>query len=195
MFSTPGSYFTIRRDVYLKSGGFHRNIDIQQIYGIMPFGITGYDETAVFHWRRHEDQLNLQLNREGNTVELKWAFAALTDCNIEQRWQVFGDKLAKKVVSKYKYWLIDHGSKRFVDILFSFRFIQLFNVVKICWKYPLFWFLIPKKLFTVPYYRLKFFVIRNIKTGLKYIFHRFSFITKNKWSNSLHTRIETSKTK
>ena len=29
MFSAPGSYFTIKRDVFVKAGGFHRNIDIQ----------------------------------------------------------------------------------------------------------------------------------------------------------------------
>ena len=48
MFSTPGAYFTIKRDIFIQSGGFHRNIDIQFIYGIMPFGITGYDDNAAF---------------------------------------------------------------------------------------------------------------------------------------------------
>jgi len=195
MFSMPGSIFTIRRDSLIKAGGFHRNIDIQHIYGIMPFGDTGYDETAIFHWRRHENQLNVQLAKMGNVVELKWAFSALNDCEIEKRWQVFGNNLAKKVISRYKFWLNDYGAGRFVFCFLSFKINGLITVVKICWRYPIFWFLIPKQLILYPYDKIRNIFYSNIKTWLDIIFRLFPFITNIKKFDELKFRLEKSKNK
>ena len=54
IFSAPGTIFTLKRDVFLKYGGFHRAIEWSQLYGIVPFGVTGFDEDAIYYWRRHE---------------------------------------------------------------------------------------------------------------------------------------------
>ena len=155
----------------------------------MPFGDTGYDETAIFHWRRHENQLNVQLAKMGNVVELKCAFSALNECEIEKRWQVFGNKLAKKVISRYKFWLNSYGAGRFVFLLLSLKINGLINVVKIFWRYPIFWFLIPKQLILYPYYKIR----GNIKTWLEIIFRVIPFITKINKFDELKTRLENSK--
>ena len=65
MFSAPGSILTIKRDVLVKAGGFHRCLEWSQLFGIVPFGVTGFDESALFYWRRHEGQLNKQLSARG----------------------------------------------------------------------------------------------------------------------------------
>ena len=67
IFSAPGTIFTFKRDVFLKYGGFHKSLEWSQLYGIVPFGVTGFDEDAIYYWRRHEGQLNLEMTRRGYT--------------------------------------------------------------------------------------------------------------------------------
>jgi glycosyltransferase involved in cell wall biosynthesis len=99
MFSAPGSIFSIKTDVLRESGGFHRNLDKSHLYGIVPFGVTGFDETAVFYWRRHDGQLNIQLAESGK-VWLKDLENWLSEWNIEGKWQIFGAATAYEVVNK-----------------------------------------------------------------------------------------------
>jgi hypothetical protein len=97
MFSAPGSIFSIKTDVLRASGGFHRNLDKSHLYGIVPFGVTGFDETAIFHWRRHGGQLNIQLAESGK-VWLKDLENWLSEWDIEGKWQVFGSTTAYEVI-------------------------------------------------------------------------------------------------
>jgi glycosyltransferase involved in cell wall biosynthesis len=99
LFSAPGSIFSIKTDVLRESGGFHRNIDKSHLYGIVPFGVTGFDETAVFHWRRHAGQLNIQLADSGK-IWLKDLENWLSDWEIECKWQIFGSTTAYEVVNR-----------------------------------------------------------------------------------------------
>ncbi len=58
-FQNPGFCFVMKRDELERNGGFHETFEYQQMFAIIPFGITGYDPDALIYWRRHELQLNL----------------------------------------------------------------------------------------------------------------------------------------
>lgn len=98
MFSAPGTIFTIKREVLVKAGGYHRNLEDGQIFGIVPFGVSGFDETALFYWRSHEGQVNKLLNLQGYWFSDEF-FDSLRELEIERRWQVFGNEVAKEVVA------------------------------------------------------------------------------------------------
>lgn len=98
MFSAPGSIFTIRTDVLRSMGGFHRNLEKSHLYGIVPFGTTGFDETARFYWRRHDSQLNVLLAESGK-VWLNDLDVWLNEWEIQKRWQIFGSDVAQELVT------------------------------------------------------------------------------------------------
>ena len=121
MFSAPGTIFTFKRDVFLKYGGYHRAIEYSQLYGIVPFGVTGFDEDAIYYWRRHEGQLNLELTKRGFTG-LKYHMDMLKDNDIYGRWQIHGDDTAKYVVKRIKQIRCDITARHAVKNLFDLRF-------------------------------------------------------------------------
>ena len=99
VFSAPGTIFTFRKDTLKKYGGFHKSIEHAQLYGIVPFGITGFDEEAIFFWRRHEGQLNKELSKRGY-CGVKEFYSMLDDFNIKQNWKVFGEDKANTLIHK-----------------------------------------------------------------------------------------------
>ena len=99
MYGYPGQIFSFKRDALLKYGGFHRSYESHQLYGIMPFGITGFDETAYFYWRRHEGQLNKILSANG-WIGTKEMFSLANDLGLEDKWKIYGDDTARYVVKK-----------------------------------------------------------------------------------------------
>ncbi|SVC07933.1 uncharacterized protein METZ01_LOCUS260787, partial [marine metagenome] len=100
MFSSPGTMFTFRKDMLNKFGGFHRSAEYADLYGIVPFGITGFDEEAIFYWRRHEGQLSQELFARG-WVGAKELDSMLIDFHIRDRWSnSFGEDVAQYVVSR-----------------------------------------------------------------------------------------------
>ena len=98
MFSAPGSIFSIKTDILRQAGGFHRNLEKSHLYGIVPFGVTGFDETAVFHWRRHDGQLNVHLSLSGK-VWIKELENWLSEWDIQGKWQIFGSNTADEVIN------------------------------------------------------------------------------------------------
>ena len=98
MFGAPGGIWTIRRDILARVGGFHRALETSHLFGIVPFGVTGFDEDAVFFWRRHKDQGNVVFNHLGRTG-IDENIRLLTEWDIELRWQQFGAATANEVVS------------------------------------------------------------------------------------------------
>lgn len=65
LFSAPGTIFTVRRAALKKAGGFHRELENLHLFCVAPLGPTGFDEEALFFWRRHDSQLNKSLNARG----------------------------------------------------------------------------------------------------------------------------------
>ena len=60
----PGHSFVIKRDILIKYGGFQDTFETHQMLGIVPFGETGFDETALMYWGRNsEQQLNVKMNK------------------------------------------------------------------------------------------------------------------------------------
>ena len=143
MFGAPGTIFTIKRDALIKAGGYHRAMELSQLYGIVPFGVTGFDETAVFYWRRHEGQLNhliMQKGLFGFTI-----LDLLKDWNIHSKWEnVFGKNAADKIEAFLKNSNFQSMANWFVINLLHLRLMGAFQIFKKAWKYPLFWVLLPK---------------------------------------------------
>jgi len=169
MFAAPGPIFTIKRDVLVKAGGYHRCIEHSHLYGIVPFGVTGFDETAILYWRRHEGQLNIILNANG-AVLVDYADSLLKDWQIEKRWQVFGKDTAKEVVSTIKKDSYTEPAYWFYVNLSFFRFRALFRILRQMWRYPyFFWFQVlvlpikePRMVFVQPIRSMLKLVIRGI---------------------------------
>ena len=176
MFSAPGTIFTIKREVLIKAGGYHSCIESSHLYGIVPFGVTGFDETAILYWRRHEGQLNLLLTASGN-VFIDYADSLLRDWQIEKRWEVFGQDTAREVVSTIKKDSCTDPAYWFYINLSFFRFRASFITLQQMWRYPYFWFQVlvlpikePRMVFVQP--------IRSmLKIVIKGIFKRFSSLS------------------
>jgi len=129
LFSAPGTIFTIKRDVLIEAGGYHRAIEDSQIYGIVPFGTTGFDPTALFYWRHHDGQHNRQLTRTGD-IGIDNALALLNDWQLEQRWRVFGADIAREVVRSYKRKVNNGAARWFVINLYAFRLRPAFRIMQ-----------------------------------------------------------------
>ena len=126
MFGAPGTIFTIRREVLIESGGFHRNLEQSHLYGIVPFGITGFDETAVFHWRRHEGQLNKQLALSGK-IWINELHDWLDSWDINRKWQIFGVDIANEVTNGLIQRQVDNTAT-----LFSFYLLR--GQLSVCYR-------------------------------------------------------------
>jgi glycosyltransferase involved in cell wall biosynthesis len=168
MFSAPGTIFTIKRDVLIKAGGYHRNLEHSQLYGIVPFGVTGFDETAIFYWRRHQSQLNKQLHARGWT-SIAEKFALLKEWEIERRWQVFGKDTARKVVSTIERQIYEIAAKCFAINLVCLRFRASLRVIGKVWNRPQFWPKVPKALFEA-FYRRTRQLLHHLKPAVRGLF-------------------------
>jgi len=122
MFGAPGTIFTIRRDVLTESGGFHRNLEQSHLYGIVPFGVTGFDETAKFYWRRHDGQLNKQLSLSGK-IWINELHDWLDSWDINRKWQVFGADIANEVTSTLVRRQAHSAAHWFLVFLFRGQFL------------------------------------------------------------------------
>lgn len=138
VFSARGTIFTIRRDVLVKAGGYRRGIELSQLYGIVPFGVTGFDETALFYWRRHEGQLNKKLSAR-ESIGIDETFSMLRDWEIERRWQVFGLAEAREVVSSIQRTTCQSSAIWFIRNLYSWRFGASFRILRRMWRHQYFW--------------------------------------------------------
>ncbi len=138
MFNAPGTILTVKRDALIKFGGFHRAIELSQMFGIMPFGITGYDESAIFYWRRHDGQLNKVITASGHLAiheTLNW----FKEWDIKNRWKIYGEEAAEEVVSTILRKKFLGASEWFAVNLYSFRWKGAWKIFKDSWQQPYFW--------------------------------------------------------
>lgn len=168
MFSAPGTIFTIKREVLVKAGGYHPNVELSQLCGIVPFGVTGFDETAIFYWRRHEGQLNKILNKRGYVFP-DVTSSLLRDWQIEKRWQVFGKDVAREVVTTITKNSLTQAAFWFWFHLSFLRVRASLRAIKEIWNHPYFWYMVsimpfkrPEIIFINPIRRICKLVIRNI---------------------------------
>ncbi|HAZ07876.1 MAG TPA: hypothetical protein DCZ01_04975 [Elusimicrobia bacterium] len=138
MFGAPGTIFTVRREALLKAGGYHRAIELSQLYGIVPFGVTGFDETAVLYWRRHEGQLNKQLSARG-WIGIDETRSLMRDWRIEERWRVFGTEAAREVAARVEKRLSRTSGLWFVNNLLALRPAAGLRIARKVWYRLDFW--------------------------------------------------------
>lgn len=138
MFSAPGTIFTIRREALVKAGGYHRAVELSQLYGIVPFGATGFDETAVLYWRRHEGQLNKQLSARG-WIGIDETRSLMRDWRIEERWRIFGDDASREVSARIEKQLSRTSGIWFINNLLALRPLSSLRIALKTWYRPDFW--------------------------------------------------------
>jgi glycosyltransferase involved in cell wall biosynthesis len=138
MFAAPGTIFTIKRDLLLDSGGYHRSVDDGHILGCVPFGVTGYDSTAFLYWRHHEGQANKRLTDSGH-VGIEESLGLINEMGVEDRWKVFGDGVARGVVRSYRKRTYNLAAMWFVVNVYGFRPQAALNILGKAWHRPHFW--------------------------------------------------------
>ncbi len=142
LFNAPGTIFTFKREDLVKAGGYHMAVELSHLYGIVPFGITGFDETAFLYWRRHKDQANLKILAVGHvgTVE---SVSLIKDWQIEGRWQVFGKDIARYVVRRMLENAYAWAGYWFVVSVYHFRFKAALRMLKDAGRSFYFWRKLP----------------------------------------------------
>jgi glycosyltransferase involved in cell wall biosynthesis len=138
LFRAPGEIFTVRRDALVKAGGYSRSIEMSQLYGIVPFGTTGFDETAKFYWRHHQGQLNHEMTELG-LIGIKDTFSMLKEWEIENRWQVFGQDAAKEIVSAIENQVCERAGYWFVQLTYAGKLRGSIKILSRIWRKPRFW--------------------------------------------------------
>ncbi len=95
--SNPGFCFVVRRDALLEGGGFTVPIEYHQLFGIVAFGVTGFDPEARMYWRYHDHQANRLLLAWGLLI-LPYCHDLLEKFHLEERWTTaFGVRPARQV--------------------------------------------------------------------------------------------------
>jgi glycosyltransferase involved in cell wall biosynthesis len=163
LFASPGTIFTFKTEDLIKAGGYHRAVEWSQLYGIVPFGETGFDDNAIYYWRRHADQMNHELTRIGWTA-FKEHISLIKEYEIYKKWSVFDKTIASFVVNKLINNRCEITSKTAIINLFHFRLGAFFKNIKEAYKYYYFWTMLFKNLvlFT-PILFFRFFISRIIE--------------------------------
>lgn len=158
MFSAPGCIFAFRRQDLIKAGGFHTAVEDSHMFGIVPFGATGFNESAVFYWRRHDGQLNRYLNVTGYTG-FDITMDLFREWDIHRRWQeAFGKDLADYVMGRLMDNNCHAAANWFVVNLYNGRLKAAFRLFGHLWNKKYFWLNLPRVMWQekkVIYYNLK----------------------------------------
>ncbi len=147
MFSAPGTVFTFKREDLVKAGGYHESMEFSQLYGVVPFGTTGFDEAAILYWRRHKDQTNKFTTLTG-WIGLRETVELIKDWQIEERWQVFGNGIARYVMRRLWETIYGTAASWFVVNLYFFRFKACLKILKDARSSFYFWRKLPMLLWT-----------------------------------------------
>jgi glycosyltransferase involved in cell wall biosynthesis len=93
--------FTVRRDAMDAAGGFHPALFYDQLIGVIPFGVHGFDDTAYAYNRQHYGYQTSQWMSDHGFTACRSVTKLLKDWRIEERWaEAFGAELAHNVVSR-----------------------------------------------------------------------------------------------
>ena len=138
MYSAPGCIFTLKREEFIRRGGYYSPIESSQLYGIVPFGITGFDDTALLYWRRHEGQEN-KVETSLGLIGFDLTLDLLNDWQIQKRWEVFGKDLARYVASRVLDNAYIAAANWLVVNFYYFRFKACGRILKGMWFRAGFW--------------------------------------------------------
>ena len=120
---------------------------------MVPFGRTGFDETAIFYWRRGDFQLNKILTNNGwcGAQEL---YDLLNDFNLYNRWLEFGEANAINVINYCKKSVCRDAAQVFFTNLAEFRFKSVLANLKVVFFKRHFWTSIPEVFWSAKKYYL-----------------------------------------
>ena len=152
--SGGGSVFAIRKESLVDAGGYHKEVDDSIEYGIVPFGITGFDEDAVYYWRHHAQQTNKKASEYG-WIGAKEKLDMVEDQELYERWRVFGDSTANHVVKIITKNLYKNVAWFTVSNLFRFKIKPSFRIYTSIGFHPYIAF------FAIPY-----FMFSQLKTKI-----------------------------
>jgi len=128
LFSAPGNIFTFRLKDLIEEGGVHAAIELQELYSLMPFGVTGFDENAFLYWRYHANQLNISFTEKGN-IGLHDFYDLIHKKNIYQKWQTkFGNETAKTFIDSLMEDNIKRAAQNFLLALFALNIKAAGNI-------------------------------------------------------------------
>ena len=145
-YANPGFCFVMRRNALERAGGFHEALDIQLMFGVVPFGVTGFDPKALMYWRRHELQLNKLMTSRGHAAS-GYAVKLLAETDIEPRWrEAFGEHECQRVVDHILDYEFVGAADVFVLNLFDLRFQAAARALRFGWKHRRFRRAVPSKL-------------------------------------------------
>ena len=165
-FSAPGTIFAFRTKFLRKKGGFHKSLELSQLYGIVPFGKTGFDDTAIFYWRRGDFQLNKILTNNG-WCGVQELYDLLKDFNLYNRWLEFGEANATNVINYCKKSVCRDAVEIFFTNLAEFRFQSVVSNLKTVFFKRYFWTSIPEVFWASKKYYL-FTLYQSIKNIILY---------------------------
>jgi len=186
IFGAPGTIFTIKRDVLLKYGGFHKSLEWNHLYGIVPFGVTGFDEDAIYYWGRHEGQLNLELTKRGFTG-FKYHMDILKNNNIYGRWQIHGDDTAKYVIKRIIQIQSNCTAKHAVNNFFEFNFKGFTGNLKEAHDHIYFWIMLFKNMILlIPKLLIRNPIVMILKATIRFIDKRIPAI---KYKNDIFNKL------
>lgn len=167
MFGAPGYIFTVKREELVKAGGFRQPIEYIHMFGIVPFGVTGFDPSALFYFRHHEGQLNKEATNRG-LVGAQETFSLVRDLRIQERWQVFGPGLGSELVAAIEKGQCDKAANWLTLYVYSWRLSAALRLIRTMWGHPQFWVRSAAKVFR------RAFSIRPIRLLLRPVV-RFGF--------------------
>jgi hypothetical protein len=152
-FSAPGTIFAFRTKFLKEKGGMHRSVELSQLVGMVPFGRTGFDETAIFYWRRGDFQLNKILTNNG-WCAVQELYDLLNDFNLYNRWLEFGEANAINVINYCKKSVCRNAAQVFFTNLAEFRFKSVLANLKVVFFKRHFWTSIPEVFWSAKKYYL-----------------------------------------
>lgn len=134
-FRAPGTIFSFRTDFFKKYGGFkYKAIEISHLYGMVPFGETGFDETAITFWRRHSDQLHHEMNKRfWSSIDYEMDF--ILESNFLDNWKQLSVKDSIFIKKKLLNFVTMTHTRVTLRSLLSLDIKKFFYNVKLLVKY------------------------------------------------------------
>jgi glycosyltransferase involved in cell wall biosynthesis len=128
----PGHSFVIKRDILNRYGRFQDTFEKQQILGIVPFGVSGFDSEAIMYWGRHD----FQLNSIGTKRFIFWEKYMLrniesTENSFIKIWELNFGMTYAKLMKMYCEKVVLIGYYQIIfSYLFSFKLKGLLNFIE-----------------------------------------------------------------
>ena len=144
-----GCNFAFRREALVEGGGYHRSVDLACMFGIIPFGVTGFDETALLNLRRYANT-RPELSVSRAIVRVRDTTALLKEWGIQRRWQAFDNSVAQEVVSGINKRMYTGTAQWCIRLIYSLHFLRAIKLmIRMC-AHRRFWIALPGNAFKAP---------------------------------------------